>query len=180
MDKALQSMIDNMPEKTGKSLEEWFEVLSNFSFEKHSQAVNFLKKDYGVSHGFANTIVVLFKRKDTDEVDFIKQQYTGKENLQPIYQELHDYIVSLGTDVQVSPKKTSVSYIRKRQFALIKPATKKRVDLGLKLKDIEPQGVLGDSGPFGTMCTHRITLESKDQITQEVKDWIAEAYQRSE
>ncbi len=45
MDKALQTMIDNMPEKTGKSLNEWKSVLKTKSFAKHSEAVNFLKKN---------------------------------------------------------------------------------------------------------------------------------------
>ena len=57
MDKALQTMIDNMPEKTGKSLQEWRAILNKKQFEKHSQAVKFLKEEHGVTHGFANTIV---------------------------------------------------------------------------------------------------------------------------
>ena len=55
MDKALQTMISNMPAKTGKSLEEWHSILKPKGFTKHSEAVNFLKKEYQVTHGFANT-----------------------------------------------------------------------------------------------------------------------------
>jgi len=44
MDKALQTMIDNMPEKTGKSLEQWKALLAKKSLLKHSESVNFLKK----------------------------------------------------------------------------------------------------------------------------------------
>ena len=56
MDKALKSMIDNMPEKTGKSLDEWKRILNSKSYTKHSESVNFLKSEHGVTHGFANTI----------------------------------------------------------------------------------------------------------------------------
>jgi len=52
MDKALQTMIDNMPKKTGKSLNEWKKLLKTKTFTKHSEAVNFLKKEYAVTHGF--------------------------------------------------------------------------------------------------------------------------------
>ena len=45
MDPALKTMIDNMPEKTGKSLEEWKKILKSKAFDKHSEAVNFLKSD---------------------------------------------------------------------------------------------------------------------------------------
>lgn len=45
MEKALQIMIDNMSEKTGKSLNEWKSLLKSKTFAKHSEAVNFLKKN---------------------------------------------------------------------------------------------------------------------------------------
>ena len=54
-------MIDNMPEKTGRSLEEWFAVLKAKSFSKHSEAVKYLKEEFGVTHGFANTNCHTFK-----------------------------------------------------------------------------------------------------------------------
>ena len=63
MDKALQTMIDNMPEKTGKSLQEWKTILKEKSFSKHSEGVKFLKSEHGVTHGFANTIVSLSKEE---------------------------------------------------------------------------------------------------------------------
>ena len=72
-----------------------------------------------------------------------------------------------------------MSLIRKRQFALIKPATKTRVDLGLKIKDKPVAGRLENSGPFGTMCTHRVQLTSVDDINGEVLSWIKEAYDTS-
>jgi len=67
MDKALKTMIDNMPEKTGKSLEEWKVVLSKQSFSKHSEGVKYLKSEHGVTHGFANTIVTLSKEENKSE-----------------------------------------------------------------------------------------------------------------
>lgn len=88
-------------------------------------------------------------------------------------------VKKLGKDITVTPKKGSVSLIRKRQFALIKPATKTRIDLGLKLvgKELTPR--LGDSGPFGTMCTHRVQISHADQIDDELRDWLKEAYDKS-
>ncbi len=46
-----------MPEKTGKSLAQWKKILKAKSFSKHSEGVNYLKAEHGVSHGFANSIV---------------------------------------------------------------------------------------------------------------------------
>jgi predicted transport protein len=179
VDKALQTMIDNMPEKTGKSLDEWKTVLSKESFEKHMQGVNFLKKTHGVTHGFANTIVKLYTNDQEEVVDLVQAQYAGKEVLKPIYEAVTEFIATLGSDITTTPKKSSVSIIRKRQFALIKPATKTRIDLGLKIKDKPVGGKLEGSGPFGTMCTHRIKLTSTEDFDQEVQGYIKEAYEAS-
>lgn len=89
------------------------------------------------------------------------------------------YIKSLGADVIIAPKKGSVSIIRKRQFLLIKPATKARMDIGFKLNEKPITARLEDSGPFGTMCTHRVQLSEEEQIDMELKGWIAEVYEKS-
>ena len=176
MDKALQTMIDNMPEKTGKSLDEWKLIIKTKSFDKHSEAVKYLKEKHNVTHGFANTIVTLSKDESETPQDLVKNQYQGKENLIPIYDALISVVKSFGSDVTVTPKKESVSVIRKIQFTLIKPATKTRIDLGLKLKDKPNTERLGDSGPFGTMCTHRVKISDVKEIDNQLKEWMKEAY----
>lgn len=168
-----------MPEKTGKKLEEWFEILKQENFEKHSVAVKFLKTEHGVTHGFANTIVTLSKEKNESTEDLLSNQYSGKESLKPIYELLISSVKKFGEDIVITPKKGSVSLIRKNQFALIKPATKKRIDLGLKLKGVEVQGRLDNSGPFGSMCTHRIQLQNVSDIDNEVIEWLLKAYEKS-
>ena len=179
MDKALETMIANMPEKTGKSLEQWFGILADGDFEKHAIAVKFLKEQHGVTHGFANTIVKLFNDQQSPQEDLVALQYKGKEALQPIYDAIIAFVTDLGRDVIITPKKATVSVIRKHQFVLIKPATKTRIDLGLKLKGVAITGCLEASGPFGTMCTHRIQITHLDDFNQEVKKWITDAYQMS-
>lgn len=180
MEKAVQTMIYNMPEKTGKSLTEWKALLKTKSFAKHSEAVNFLKKEHSVTHGFANTIVSLSKEEQTTQQDLIANQYKGKENLLPIYESLVSIVKGLGNDAKITPKKTEVSLDRRRKFAVIKPATKSRVDLGLKLKGKSITERLENSGPFGTMCTHRVKLTNVNQIDSELIEWLKEAYSKAE
>jgi len=179
MDKALQTMINNMPKKTGKSLEEWKEILKEKSFTKHSECVKYLKTEHDVTHGFANTIVTLSKDENNSTEDLVSIQYKGKEGLIPIYKELISFIKTLGSDITITPKKGSVSIIRKRQFVLIKPATKTRIDLGFKLKDKPITERLENSGPFGTMCTHRVQISEIKEMDNELKEWIKEAYEKS-
>ena len=179
MDPFLQKMIDNMPEKTGKSLKEWKSVLATQSFAKHSEAVNFLKNVHQVTHGFANTIVSLSKEENSTSADLITQQYQGKEGLIPIYKSIVATVKEFGEDVTITPKKTSISLIRNKQFALIKPATKTRIDLGLKLKDKDTTERLQNSGPFGSMCTHRVQLTDANQVDTALTVWLLEAYNRA-
>lgn len=179
MDKGLQTMISNMPEKTGKSLEQWIVILKKENFAKHGEAVKYLKTEHGVTHGFANTIVSLSKQDHQTPDDLVENQYRTKEALRPLYEKLISEISKFGNDIKITPKKTSVSLIRKHQFALIKPATKTRIDLGLKIKGQEAVGRLGNSGPFGTMCTHRIQLSAIEEIDTEVVNWIKKAYELS-
>ena len=179
MDKALETMIDNMPEKTGNSLEDWKKLLKTKSFNKHSDAVKYLKEEHNVTHGFANTIVLLSKEEQNTPDDLVSEQYKGKENLIPIYEKLIETLKKFGSDVTITPKKGSVSIIRKKQFALIKPATKTRIDLGLKLVGKELTERLQNSGPFGTMCTHRVQITDQKEIDKELNDWLKEAYEKA-
>ena len=179
MDQALKTMIENMPHKTGKSLDEWKIILKKKSFDKHSEGVKYLKTEHNVTHGFANTIVTLTKEDNNMPEDLVESQYKGKEDLIPIYEKLMKYLKSLGSDITITPKKGSVSIIRKRQFILIKPATKTRIDLGFKLKNKPITKRLESSGPFGTMCTHRVRISEPSAIDNELKGWRKEAYEKS-
>ncbi|MFK7772187.1 MAG: DUF4287 domain-containing protein [Saprospiraceae bacterium] len=180
MEKALQTMIANMPEKTGKSLEEWKVILKEKGFAKHGEAMKFLKGEHGVTHGFANTIIQLSKENNDTADDLVTTQYKGKEDLFPIYKKLLSVVEKFGKDVTITPKKTSVSIIRKKQFALIKPATKTRIDLGLKIKEKSTTDRLENSGPFGSMCTHRVKLGHAKEVDKELTDWLKEAYDKAE
>jgi len=158
-------MIDNLKEKTGKTLEEWIALIKAQNLEKHGEIMKFLKGEHGLTHGFANTITLKAREADAGsfaEEDLITMQYKGKDALFPIYEAVLAAIKSFGEDVEIVPKKAAVSLKTKRQLALVQPTTKTRVDLGLKLKGKEPAGRLETSGPFGTMCTHRVQLTAAD------------------
>jgi len=79
--------------------------------------------------------------------------------------------------VVITPCKTYVALRRKRQFAIVKPTTKTRVDLGFTLSDVKPQGRLEAAGKIGSdRISHLIKIESLKDIDAEVKRWLTEAY----
>ena len=184
-DPYVQTMIDNMPEKTGKSLEEWYQAIKAKKLTKHSDIMAFIKGDHGVTHGYANTIALLFRQKakggpPTDN-SLVKSQYAKKMNLKPIYDVLVKEVEGFGDDVDIAPKKSYVSLRRTKQFAIIQPSTKTRMDLGLNLDpDVELSGCLIKGDKWSGMCSHRIELYSLDDVTTEVMAWLKRAYKRAE
>ena len=170
------SMIANLPEKTGKSLPEWLKIVQASGLEKHGQIVKHLKTDHGMTHGYANLVAA--KARETDApIDLTAAQYSGgKAHLKPLHDDIVAFAKSLGNDVEIAPKKSSVSLRRKKQFALVTPATKTRIDLGLALKGEAPQGRLET---YNAMCSHRVRLESAGDFDDTVKAWMRMAYDRS-
>jgi len=175
-------MEQNLLKKTGNTLEQWKLLLAQQAFSKHGEYMTFLKKEHGITHGFANFITLKFREADAasaDADDLITNQYRGKENLRPVFDRLLKIITNLGADVETAVKKSAVSLRVKRQFALIQPSTKTRIDLGLKLNDIPHAGRLEKSGPFGTMCTHRVQITELDQVDEELVEWVKKAYEQA-
>ena len=174
-------MENGLEEKTGKPLDHWIKVVHDSKVEKHKEIINFLKSEHGFTYGFANFVALKSKKADAasiDNEDLLAMQYKGKELLKPIYEKLISVIDTLGDDITKTPKKAAVSIIRKRQIILIKPATKTRIDLGLKIKDKPITDRLENSGPFGTMCTHRVRLTKVEDVDDELTGWLREAYEK--
>ena len=172
-----QTMIDNLPEKTGKSLAEWQKLVAASSAVKHGEIMKLLKGEHGITHGFANLIAQkCIGNLDIADADLVTNQYTGKETLKPIHDAIVAYVKTFGSELEIAPKKTSVSLRRKKQFALIQPSTKTRVDLGLNLKGVAPQGRLE---LMGGMCTHKVKMKAVEDLDSEVKAWIKDAFDRA-
>jgi len=181
VDSMTQTMIDNMPEKTGKPLEAWFKLIKASGLEKHGEILKLLKGEHGITHGFANTITMLYRQQaaggPASEDELISGQYGSKEHLKPWYDKLVAEVSKFGKDVELAPKKAYVSLRRARQFCIIQPTTKSRIDLGLNLKGVDASGVLIEGDKWSGMCTHRIEIHSPEDITPEVVDWLRKAYE---
>lgn len=180
-DPAFQSMLENMPEKTGKSIKDWEKFLRSKKVEKHSEIMALLKNEMGVSHGYANTIALLYRQNlaggPQGDDELITNQYSKKPHLKPWYDQLVDSVSAFGEDVTIAPKKAYVSLRRAKQFAIIQPSTQTRMDLGLNLPEVNVTGCLIEGDKWSGMCSHRIELHQQSDITPEVIDWLNQAYQ---
>jgi hypothetical protein len=183
MDKALKTMIDNLHKNTGKTLEQWIEIVNKQNFAKHGEIIKFLKEKHSFSHGFANLVALKSKKSDAGSAEdtntLIEKQYKGKEHLKPIYDNLIKQISKFGNDVEIAPKNAYVSLRRKKQFALLQPVTKTRFEIGLIIKGQKAKGILEAITASNSMCSHKICIETEKDITKEVIDWIKTAYDKA-
>lgn len=168
----------NLAEKTGRTMPEWIERVSTTGVTRHTEILNWLKSEHGLSHGFANGIALAFRDRDAsvEPEDLVAQQYAGpKSALRPIYDRLVDAATALGADVDVVPKKSSVSLRRSKQFALVEAPSAKRIQLGLQLKgDPTTERLLAGNA----MCSHKVIVTRIDEVDPELLGWLREAYER--
>lgn len=181
VDDQLATMEANILAKTGQPVSHWVKLAKAQKLDKHGQIVKFLKTEHGITHGYANLIAhqalqsaAAFQQDD----DLVAAQYSGdKAALKPIYDKLVKAAGKFGKDVELAPKKTYVSLRRKKQFALIQPTTKTRLDVGINLKGKPASGRLEASGSFNAMVSHRVRLESAKEADAELVAWLKEAYE---
>lgn len=178
VDKALQTQIANIQERSGKSLDELYAILESSGLEKHGQLRDHLKQELGMGHGDANTVVTLFRRRGEEESasdDPLDAIYTGgKEHLRPLHDTIMERVRGFG-DFEEAPKKAYVSLRRKKQFAMVGPATKKQVEVGLNATDLSGPERLVEQKPGG-MCQYKVRLSDASEIDDELIGWIRSAY----
>lgn len=178
------TMIANLEDKTGKSLDQWRNLVAQSGLKKHGEIVKHLKNEHGVTHGYANLIAHKHLKSDAGsqggDDNLINAQYSGpKADLRPIYDTILKRVMKFGRDVEVSPKKAYVSLRRGKQFAIVQPSTKTRVDVGINLKAVTPKGRLEESGSFNAMVSHRVKLTSPRDVDSELEDWLRQAYDQA-
>jgi hypothetical protein len=187
IDAATATMIRNLEEKTGKSLAEWVAVARQGGAAKHGDVVKRLKSEHGLGHGYANLIahealsgLVSKSQTESGEEDLVAAQYAGdKAGLRGLYEQLVAAVAGFGPDVEISPKKTYVSLRRSKQFALVQPSTKTRLDVGINLKGAATTARLEASGSFNAMVSHRVRLAPDAVVDAELVGWLRQAYDQA-
>jgi hypothetical protein len=182
-DEMAANLARKLEEATGKPIDEWVKIAKASGETKHMKILNHLRENYGLTYGYANTIAMQARipegeaPKTGDEL--IDAQYSGKESLRPIYDAIVAMVKDFGEDVEISPKKSYVSLRRSKQFAIVQPSTKTRVDIGIKIKGYEPSGRLEAAGSFNSMVTHRVRVSQVQDVDADLLGWLRMAYKES-
>ena len=185
MDKALQTQLANIEKRTGKSLEELTRLVKTSGHTKHGAIRDWLKQELGMGHGDANTLVHVVLQSAPgvtadveDEAAATDRIYTGpKASLRPIHDAVMAEVRRFG-EFEIAPKKTYLSLKRKKQFAMVGPATNNRVEVGLNMKGVPGTSRL-EALPPGGMCQYRVKLTSASDVDRDLVVWIRRAYDES-
>jgi hypothetical protein len=184
MDKAMETQLANIEKRTGKSLAALASIVKKSGLTKHGEIRDMLKRDLGMGHGDANTLVHHVLQSDGASAaqaagksgsDVLDEIYAGpKEHLRPIHDRLMKAIDGFGS-FEIAPKKGYVSLRRKKQFAMIGPATNTRVEVGLNMKGVKATERLAALPP-GQMCQYKVKITEASEVDAALIGWIRQAF----
>ncbi len=185
LEKARETQLRNIEAKTGRSLDELRRIVQKSGLKKHGDIRAMLMRELGLGYGDANSLVFFALQSDGQSAAEAKgdslaevsdEIYSGrKAALRPIHDRLLASVSKFGP-FEVVPKKGYVSLRRKKQFAMVGPATVTAVEIGLNVKDLPPAGRLVALPPGG-MCQYRVRIGSTAEVDKELLEWIKRAYE---
>lgn len=192
VEKAQATQLANIEKRSGKTIAELKKIVQKSGLPKYGEMVAMLKQDLGLGHGDANLVVHLARNSgavagasaasaksgksaaSSTEAELDRIYAGKKESLRPIHDKLLPHLAKLGA-FEEAPKKTYISYRRKKQFAMVGPATNTRVEVGLNVKGLTGSPRLIDQGA-GKMCNYVVKVTDAQEVDAELLGWIKAAY----
>ncbi len=183
VDEGLEAQIRTIEQRYGKPLSEWIAIVRESGLTKHTAIVAMLKSQHGMSHGSAHRVALkadaasIAKAAEASGRDPAALLYSGKKaGLKALHDALMTAITTFGDDIELAPKKGYMSLRRKKQFAMIQPTTATRIDLGLILKDVPATERLESAASFNALFTHRVRVNTINDVDAQVVAWLKQAY----
>jgi hypothetical protein len=182
------TQLKNIQVRIGKSIAELHAAVATSGATRHGEKRSWLMEHYKLGFGDANTVVHFIGKPlpdlggtgsaataPGDAGDPLDAIYSGaKAGLRPLHEVVITAIRGFGP-FEEAPKKTYVSLRRKKQFAMVGPATKDSVEIGLNAKDLTPHPRLKVQAPGG-MCQATTRITSAAEVDALLKGWLKQAY----
>jgi hypothetical protein len=182
------TQLKNIQAKTGKTIAELHAAVAASGASKFGEKRAWLMERFKLGHGDANAVVHFIDKPLPDLVggtpaaspsamtgDPLDAIYTGaKAGLRPLHEAVIAVVRSFGA-FDEAPKKTYISLRRKKQFAMVDPATKDSVEIGLNAKNLEPNARLKVLPPGG-MCNATTRITDSSELDATLVGWLRRAY----
>jgi hypothetical protein len=174
-------LVELLERRTGAGVAEWNERVRASGADQDEARLRSWLTEQGVT-GHAQQLLIMerfgypdFFTATADEL--MDAQYADRLHLRPILDQLLVLAESLGP-VTVQARKGYVSLVGpRRTFAVIRPTTKTRMDLGVRLEGAFPTGRLRPAKGLGNEHINvRVALGSPEEIDNEVLELIRQAY----
>lgn len=177
-----EAIIRNLKKNTGKTLEQWMEVVKKSSILDRKERIIWLKTKHRLGNGQAGTIVKMMNEGLSDyNGDYLMQLHFsgGKDYQKPIYDKIVAALKKWG-DHKVAINKTYLSLIHKLQFAILK-TTKEGLVIAVpeaavkatRNKEFQVTKNLGSD-----RITHRLILNDITELSDSVMRVLKASYDR--
>ena len=182
------TQLKNIQTRTGKTINQLHVAVAASGAAKHGEKRSWLMENFKLGYGDANAVALFIGKLMPDlgagavaasaavaEDDPLDTIYSGaKAPLRPVHDAVMAAVRSLG-DFEAAPKKSYISLRRKKQFAMLGPATKDALEIGLNAKDLPPHARLKVQ-PSGSMCQATTRIGSAAEVDAALKGWLKQAY----
>lgn len=187
LNKARDTQLHNIQNKTGKNLDELRKLILKSGLQKHGEIRKMIIERFGLGFGDASMLVHYALQTDGQTAaessqssieEILQEIYSGsKSTLRPLHEKVMHKVNELG-EYTIAPKKGYLSLRRKRQFAMIGPGTRNRLEIGLNMKGIPATDRLIEQ-PTGGMCQYKIYLGSEEDVDKDFLNYLQIAFNTS-
>ena len=184
---ALMTQLRNIQAKTGRKIAALHAELADTGLAKVGEKRTWLMTTHKLGYGDANTVALLVGKipPGLDEGAVAAAPAAAGDPLDALYvgpkahlREVHDAVMkavrSFGA-FEEAPKKSYISLRRKKQFAMVGPATKDQVEIGLNARDLPAHARLNVQPP-GSMCQATTRIGSAKEVDALLVGWLKRAY----
>ena len=184
---ALMTQLRNIESKTGRTIAALHAELAATGLAKVGEQRSWLMTAFKLGYGDANTVALLVGKVPPglgdgatpaapvsagDPLDLL---YSGaKAHLRPVHDAVMTAVRAFGA-FDEAPKKTYISLRRTKQFAMVGPATKDQIEIGLNAKDLPSHARLKPQ-PAGSMCQATTRVGSAQEVDELLVGWLKRAY----
>jgi Domain of unknown function (DUF4287)/Domain of unknown function (DUF5655) len=178
---SLQAYLDRVLEQTGKTPADFAELAAKAGLTRYTEVVVWLKNEFVLGQGPANALAAVLLRsagrKATPEAKLAALFSGVKARWRPCCERIVAGVAQFGPDAGSAADERRVNLRRgKDMFALVQPSSGERLDLGLALKGVAPEGRLEAAGTWSARVTHRVRVSDPREVDAQVFGWLREAY----
>lgn len=188
---ATVTQLKNIQARTGQTIAELLAAAVAGGAVKHVERRSWLIEHFKLGYGDANAVAFYADKPlpdlgggapsaaapaaNTGKGEVLDALYAGpKAHLRAVHDAVLNAAQALG-EFEQAARKTYISLRRKKQFAMVGPATKDQVEVGLNAKDLLPHARLKVLPPGG-MCQATTRIGSAAEVDATLKGWLKRAY----